>query len=157
MVEIPIKGGGVALVDDDFAHLVRYRWRLRDGYPCRVTRRAGSRSVVWRPLHREVMPDAPQQVDHRNLNKLDNQRSNLRPATNAQNHANMPKVRQGARSRFKGVTKHKGGKWQATVTCQGRQYHLGLFVDEEDAARAYDAAAREHFGAFARPNFGEAL
>jgi hypothetical protein len=36
---------------------------------------------------------------------------------------------------------------------RGRKIHLGTFGDEADAARVYDAAARQHFGAFAHCNF----
>ena len=109
-------------------------------------------------LHRLIM-NAPSgvQVDHRNGNGLDNRRSNLRIATNQQNHHNTKAHRDGT-SRFKGVHWESGReKWQAQITTPGGKHKtLGRFTVEEDAARAYDRAAREAFGEFARCNFEEA-
>jgi hypothetical protein len=57
-------------------------------------------------------------------------------------------------SRFKGVWWHaENAKWYAGVTIGGRRRWLGYHVDEADAARAYDTAARRHFGEFASLNF----
>ena len=64
----------------------------------------------------------------------------------------MKKTR--GKSRFKGVHWFKPlQKWRAQIIVNYRQITLGTFVVEEDAARAYDAAAHKHFGEFARPNF----
>jgi hypothetical protein len=60
-----------------------------------------------------------------------------------------------ALGQFKGVHLHKEGKWVAQVVGRHCRY-LGLFVREEDAARAYDAAALEIFGEFACLNFPNA-
>jgi hypothetical protein len=60
----------------------------------------------------------------------------------------------GKSSRFKGVSwDAQRGSWQAKVGINGKTTHLGRFADEEDAARAYDAAAVAAFGAYARTNF----
>jgi len=57
-------------------------------------------------------------------------------------------------SRYKGVSLHKAtGRWRAMITLNRRTRSLGLFAREIDAALAYDAAARELFGEYARPNF----
>jgi hypothetical protein len=91
-------------------------------------------------------------IDHANSNGLDNQRGNLRPVGQSLNTANMrPAV--GKSSRFKGVRRHREGKWEARIRIDGRPIYLGLFGGEEVAARAYDVAARAAWGEFARLNF----
>lgn len=92
------------------------------------------------------------EVDHRNGDGLDNRRDNLRYATRARNTANRASV--GGSSRFKGVSWSKRDKiWYANICVNYRTIYLGTYRNEEDAARAYDAAAKKYFGAFARPNF----
>ena len=77
----------------------------------------------------------------------------MRIATHQQNAQNR-RGNVGTSSRFKGVCWHKKyGKWQASITHNGRNIYLGLFTDEIDAAMAYDAKARELFGDFACCNF----
>ena len=91
--------------------------------------------------------------DHRDRNGLNNRRSNLRPATRQQQQANHKKHADGVTSRFRGVSLFKeSNKFRASITVNEKHIHLGLFVDEEDAARAYNDAAKIHFGEFASLN-----
>jgi hypothetical protein len=88
-------------------------------------------------------------TDHSDGDGLNNQRSNLRPATTAQNNYNQS-PQAGTSSRFKGVTWHKKRrKWQASIKVNGKFHYLGLFSDEEKAARAYADAAIAIQGSYA--------
>jgi hypothetical protein len=160
MREIRLSKGLVAIVDDDdFEWLSQWKWSASGAgarqYAVRHTvSPEGRRRHV--AMHRAILR-APDRfdVDHRNRNTIDNRRENLRLATQAQNNANS-ESRPGE-SRFKGVCRTKpGGRWKAWIRTKGRTIHLGVFDEERDAAHAYDAAARKHFGEFARPNFQEA-
>lgn len=57
-------------------------------------------------------------------------------------------------SPFRGVSwKRNQQKWLATIREAGRTLTLGTFADDEEAAAAYDRAARRVFGARAKLNF----
>lgn len=89
-------------------------------------------------------------IDHRDGDGLNNRWRNLREATSAQNSANRRLSRNNT-SGAKGVSWRTDlGKWKATIEVARRRRHLGFFVDKADAAAAYEAAAMEHFGEFAR-------
>jgi hypothetical protein len=99
-------------------------------------------------MHRMVRPDLGE-VDHICGNGLDNRRSNLRNGK----HANKLNRQAIGKSRFKGVYRHNAKFWRVKPKLNGVVYDLGLFLDEEDAAHAYDAMARVLFGAFGTYNF----
>ena len=150
------------LVDDCDRDLLEHRWYTqkdtRTYYVVRSVAKPGGgrttqrlhRVILSRMLGRELLRH--EKVDHIDGNGLDNRRSNLRPATKAQNAQNKrPQV--GCTSRYKGVSWHKQRqKWCARIGLNGKLKHLGLFKCELEAARAYNAATIELFGDFARPN-----
>jgi hypothetical protein len=105
-------------------------------------------------MHREIMnPPIGRLVDHKNCDGLDNRRENLRFATHAQNVINRPK-RTNTTSRFVGVFFNRGkSAWYSQITHQGKKMFLGRFDNEIDAAKAYDKAAKQYHGEFARLNF----
>jgi hypothetical protein len=148
---IPLGRGQYALVDAaDYEWLNRWRWHLHGGYAMRYER--GKRIF----MHRQIL-EAPKgvPVDHIDGNRAHNYRSNLRLCTGPENVRNTTK-QAGTSSRFKGVYLDRQlGKWRAAIHCRGRCIYLGVFVDEVEAARAYDRAAVERFGVFAQPNFPE--
>lgn len=94
-------------------------------------------------------------VDHINHNTLDNRKGNLRNCTHSENHGNEYAA-PGKTSKYKGVSKHtQTGRFRACIKHQRKYIHLGYFKKEKEAARAYDKAAKEHFGGFAYLNFKE--
>jgi hypothetical protein len=91
----------------------------------------------------------PENIDHRDLDRSNNQWTNLRLATYSQNAFNRPHRRVSA-SALKGACKTKNGKWRSSIRLNGRKIHLGIFETEEAAHAAYAAASRQHYGEFAR-------
>lgn len=85
-------------------------------------------------------------IDHINCIPDDNRWDNLREATYSQNGGNRR-----SQNQFKGVCWDKwAGKFKASITVNNKWMHLGNFDRAEDAHAAYIAAARKHFGSFAR-------
>lgn len=155
MKEIPLTGGLITIVDDeDFEMLSHWKWSANEnGYAYRRTPVRRKQQMVR--MHRLIMlPDPDEQVDHINGDGLDNRRCNLRLCTLGQNRCNLSKYRNNASGR-KGVWWSQG-RWCAAIRKGGRAYHLGRFLDRDAAARAYDSAALELHGEFARLNFPEA-
>lgn len=152
--EIPLTHDQVALVDDkDYVWLSQWEWKahLIDGN-WRPVRRLwiGNRMVVILMYRLMLDPKRNEYIHHINHDTLDNRRANLRVCTNAQNVAHQC-PRKGGSSRFKGVCKTHG-KWRAYIKVNWKQIHLGYFIDELKAARAYDQAAIQYFGEFAYTN-----
>lgn len=91
-----------------------------------------------------------QQIDHIDLNKSNCKWSNLRSATNSQNHANID-IRTDNTSGFKGVYfQRRTRKWCADIIVRSKKLHLGSYTDPKDAGQAYMKAAKRYFGEFAR-------
>lgn len=150
---IQLTKGFAAMVDDtDFERISKLSWRVsanKPGFYAQTNVRRGSRQHTLM-MHQFIMGPGSD-IDHRDGNGLNNQRNNLRRCNDSQNQGNRKK---GANrlSRWKGVTLHSGGKWQAQIKHEGKSRYLGLFVQEWDAAEAYNQVARQLFGEFARLN-----
>ncbi len=152
MKRIPLTQGKFALVDDeDYGRLAKHKWY----YNCNYARRRHKKVRLW--MHHAVIGRKPGfAVDHIDGNPLNNMRANLRFCAKGQNQHNRHKFYGGA-SKYKGVCLRKRDKrWVARITLDNKQYWLGAFGKEEDAARAYDTAARKYFEEFACCNFEEA-
>jgi hypothetical protein len=152
--ELPLSQGKVALVDDEgWAKASPFKWcasRNRNRNTFYASRWHDGAKVR---LHRFLL-DAPPgvEVDHENGNGLDNRYLNLRLATTAQNQWNQG-LQASNTSGYKGVSYVKGRcKWLAMIRINGRNTTLGRFAIAEEAAAAYDAAALQHRGEFARTN-----
>jgi len=101
-------------------------------------------------IHREIMnPPKNMQVDHKNGNKLDNRKCNLRICSQSQNNFNIRKQTSKVKkftSKYKGVSydvvNSKNNPWKALITIKGKSFYLGNYPKEEYAAVAYNAATR---------------
>ena len=93
----------------------------------------------------------PIEVDHRNTIRSDNRLDNLREATRQQNQSNRSLSKNNS-SGFKGVIPRNNGNYEAKIIVNGKYTYLGTFEDPVLAAEAYDKAAVQHFGEFARTN-----
>lgn len=155
---IPLTQGKWALVDAvDFFWLSQWKWtasKLRGNRWIAVRKEEGKPVIQ---MHHVICP-TDKLVDHANCDGLDNRRLNLRPATYSQNGANSKRKGKQAHG-YKGIyldsTPRRKRRWVASIKVNYRTQYLGRFSTSEEAARVYDAAARKHFGAFARCNFPE--
>jgi hypothetical protein len=153
---LPASKGYFFIVDAGrYEELMGHRWYAhleeRSGkvYAVRHQQMVGGKRPPQVALHRHVLPPPPNKtVDHKNGNSLDNRQSNLRPATMLQQIQNRRKHKRGLK--YKGVY---SSRYKAGITYYGRGLCLGTYSAMENAALAYDCAARILFSEFANLNF----
>jgi len=156
MKEIKLAHGKVTLVDDkDFEWLNQWTWTAHyckhSGltYVMRNERDKETKKVTRITMHREIT-NAPEDmyVDHINHDTLDNQRSNIRLATSAQNSYNV-RMKRSNSTGYKGIDRLPSKNWRARIRFSGTRLTVGIFSKKEDAARAYNEAAIKYHGEFA--------
>ena len=158
MKKILLTKGCEAIVDDgDYEYLNQWKWHAylspngKNHYAKRTHQLRGKKSGFL--MHRAILtPPGELQVDHINMDTLDNRRSNLRLATSSQNHCN---TKGRGKSGAKGVYE-SGLRWMAQIRTNKKKIYLGTFSDVRSAALAYDEAAKKYHGEFARLNFPQA-
>lgn len=152
---VSLTQGFEAQVDDeDFERISIYNWYALNTN--NITYALTTIKYDKVHLHRFVLRlyDTSTEVDHKDRNGLNCQKSNLRIANRSQNKANS-KIPSNNRTGYKGVVwSIKAQKWQATIGFEGKTVWLKYHLTAIDAARAYDKAAKRLFGEFASLNFG---
>lgn len=173
MKEIKLTQGKVTLVDDeDYEELNAFKWCAR-----KDTKNGSyyaERALVLElhpkfktkciKMHRCIMEEENPKIhiDHKDGNTLNNTRQNLRVATPTQNGANRTKGSKSNTSGFRGVSfkksseENKTGRtssvprkqWVAQVNANGKRVTIGYFETPEEAAQAFDNAAKKYYGEF---------
>jgi hypothetical protein len=123
----------VTLVSPEDAHHLQggnwYAVEVRRNWKCVVyARRCYKKGEKPTPLHRAILGEPPNYIDHKDHDGLNNRRGNLRPCTRSQNYGN--------------------GRYRL-----GPSGYRGVREQRKTGARAYDAAALARFGEFATLNF----
>jgi hypothetical protein len=144
-VIIPLSKGKETVVIGKDAILGKKSWYFRGGYAVRSTQ-AEDEYMHRTVAERMGLDIFGLEVDHKNGNKLDNRRGNLRVATHEENGSNRTATR--AVTGYKGVT-ILGKRFVAQIKHKGHTFRLGSYGTAEQAAAAYDHAARDLFGEFA--------
>lgn len=159
---VQLANGGTCVISvEDASEVGQFNWSSFT--PTRITYAhtcipVGGGKYKWVTLHRLVASLAgfgtADEIDHEDGNGLNCARTNLRPATHADNNRNKIRMKTNT-SGYIGVDWHKrAGKWRARLKGNnGKEIHLGLFVDIIEAARARDRAAVDSHGPFAVLNF----
>lgn len=164
-IKLGLKNLYVLVDDEDYEYLNQFQWQDNGvGYAKRhLPKVNGKRKDLL--MSREIMKaTGALQVDHIDRNPLNNQKNNLRLATQTQNHINTNKKPSNT-SGYKGVYLEKycyskNGKqylrksnpWVAQIKIDKKATRLGSFATPKDAARAYNLKALEVYGEFARLN-----
>jgi len=130
---------------EDFEKIKQYKWYLcQTGYATNFKTR--------KRIHQLLM-ECPKgmEVDHKDGNKLNNKRENLRPATKSQQGQNRGPSKANKLG-LRGVWKIRNGKYTSQIGLMGKKFFLGSFPSAEQAALAYNEKAKELFGEFAKLN-----
>lgn len=146
----------IALVDDeDFDRLSKFKWAITGKNHTVVRYKKCFYKSKAIPMSNEIMQDFTSLFDHKDRSALNNQKHNLRECTVSQNLANRVKTAN-CSSDYKGVSYNTAQrKWKAQAKKDDKLYHGGYFLEEVDAAKAYDTIAKQIHGEFALLNFPE--
>lgn len=168
--KIELSQGQFTLVDDqDFEWLIKNKWNVRfdptiNGYYAKRTKYVGTfdgkKKYKTILMHREIVANILKEndelklldnflkyppyypVDHINHDTLDNTRVNLRIVTNRQNTQNKKSK---CTSKYPGVCwSDMANKWVAYIRLGGKKIYLGSFINEREAAIAYEKANRKY-------------
>lgn len=140
-----VSGHEILVSDKDYKKVSLYRWYLERKKNTNYvkTHSLYMGKVRWFYIHQLILGTVAcghkLQIDHKNHNGVDNRRKNIKIVTHSDNIKNRRKHR-GA-SIYTGVSKHSNNKWLARININGKQKSIGVFINEIDAAKAYNKAA----------------
>ena len=152
MKEIKLTQGKITLVDDeDYIYLNQWKWcvqKNRHTYYVIRSQRFPIRKTIR--MHRLILKvKKGEMIDHKDRNGLNNQKNNLRYCTNSENQRNKINI---GKSKYRGVSirNDRGHKRiTARITIKGKNHFIGNYKTEEEAALAFNRAAKIYYGDFA--------
>lgn len=157
-ITIPLTQGQETIIDACDADLAEFKWHAQksnSGYYAsrNITIVNGDQKAI--PLHRAILEkmldrslENGEWVDHKDRNTLNNRRENLRLADPSKNARNRKRPSTNTTG-YKGVQKYGDNRWRVQIYIDGRNKHIGLFDDLQDAINAYQDAALHYYGEFA--------
>jgi len=138
------KGKSTSIDDEDYDKVKKYHWCVNDrGYVVCFFKDKKSKKNIQLKLHRFIM-DAPKgkNIDHIDRNTLNNQKNNLRFASQLENVLNR-KVFSNNKSGYTGVSWEKANrKWRAQIGINKKEFFLGLFSTKNEAIEARKKAEK---------------
>ncbi len=151
---VPLGHGKYAYVDlEDYDKVMKHGWSCSGkSYSGYAIASIGGKSIS---LHEFIVGSQDNKIiDHKDRNKLNCRRENLRFCTRLKNSYN--KTRKDSNPGLVGVRKRSNNKWRAVINVERKRIHLGYFRTEEEAVAARDEAAKKYHGEFAVLNLREA-
>jgi len=157
-ITVSVSGKRVKIDREDLKRFDQHSWRVTKGTTGRervvtsIRTDAGSRTLTLGAFL--MKPSKGKQVYPRRFNDgLDYRKENLVVCTLKERQRLLPKKRTKTSSVYRGVSFQRASdSWRAAIEVDGEALNLGNFETEEDAADAYNRAARKHFGSLAYQN-----
>lgn len=154
IVVLPFEGKVLGRPQRDGTRKEIFTHKNKDGYHCGNSKEypAGSRSrVVWFAVNGPI--PGGMEINHINHQRDDDKITNLELVTSQQNSRYTRKYKNNT-SGFKGVSYYaRYKKWRSIIRTGTKQKTVGYYHTPEEAALAYDEAARKYHGKYAVLNF----
>lgn len=118
--------GKVFMIDkEDFEKVKDYCWRFSvNGYVVANSKDLTNSTIN---IHRLILnPNKDEIVDHKDWNKADNRKLNLRVCSKSQNNVNIKRKKNNT-SGYTGVKLNKQGNWVAQISFNNKRIHLGTY------------------------------
>lgn len=141
-------------VDEDIWHKLNIiKWYIHNNYAVgSVNNKMTSMHSFVYQLKYNKINSIKTPIDHINNDSLDNRILNLRITSISHNNQNKSKTHNTS-NKYIGVTKNnKNNKWTSKITKNYKVYNLGEYLNEIDAAKAYNKKAIELYGENAKVN-----
>lgn len=142
------RGEEIIIDSSDLEKCKQYKWSTdSNGYPRTNTKNLREYLFIHQLISNSYTNNKII-VDHKNLDKLDNRKENLRICSASQNNMNK-KIQMNNTSGIRGISWHKiHNKWQSSISINGKTIYLGIFSNISDAIKFRQEAETKYFGEY---------